>query len=936
MAAPASDGAATTLVTNLLRRRWTLASHGLSRPPTVPRLYRVNRIKNSLSSAFLVCFLLVLMTLAAFWPVRHCEFVAYDDQEYVTENPHVRDGLTREGIAWAFRSAQFANWHPLTWLSHMLDCQLYGLKPQGHHVTNLILHLANTLLLFLVLRRTTGAVWRSAFVAALFALHPLRVESVAWVAERKDVLSTLFFMLTLWAHVKHVSGVRVQGSGPECGFVSRVTRHLSRYYWLALFFFALGLMSKPMLVTMPFVLLLLDYWPLQRLQFASRWTSSNRQSAIGNPQSSSPRRLSPVTCHLSLLLEKLPFFLLSAGFSAVAFLAQRSAGAVAPTSGFPLHLRVANALVSYCRYLGKTFWPDNLAVFYPHPGTWPLWQVIAAGTFLAMVSVLVLRSAQQRPYLLVGWYWFVGMLIPVIGLVQVGMQSMADRYTYLPLIGVFIMVSWFAADWTALTPRRTWAVWPIAIGLLLACSGLTQRQVLHWQNTERLFEHALRATRNNDVAHNGLGVIRYRQKKTGEAIAHLKDAVRLRPGYAEAHNNLGGILVEQGRIDDGITHLSRALEINPDYASAHNNLGLALTKLGKTAEAATHFAVALKLQPNQSDAHNNLGSAAFDEGRLDDALAHFRLAVQGGPESFEARLNLAMTLAALGRTDEAIAECEAALRLKPDSPVAHNKLGNILLAQGKLEAAGWHFRAALQAKPDYADAHNNLGLMLARQNKLNEAIAQYRQALRCDSNHVVAHNNLGLALAGQGHLEEAVKHFGEVVRLKPGQAQAHNDLAIALARQGKFADALAHFNLALKHGADPAQAQNNMGMTCSALGKIEAAIEHYQEAIRLRPDAVEPLNNLAWLLATQPEARYRNGSEAVALAERAVELTKRQHAGKLDTLAAAYAEAGRFSEAEKTALQAMAVARAAEENDLAPQIETRLKGYQNRRPWHEP
>lgn len=862
-----------------------------------------------------MCIVLVILTVAAFWPAQYCEFVDYDDQEYVTDNRHVRNSFTREGIAWAFRSAEFANWHPLTWLSHMLDCQLYGLKPQGHHVSNLLLHLANTLLLFLVFGWTTGALWRSAFVAALFAIHPLRVESVVWVAERKDVLSTFFFMLTLWAYARFTRKSEAGNPGSEIQPPTSDLRPLTYgFYWLALLFFTLGLMCKPMLVTLPCVLLLLDYWPLKRLRLADV-----------NPQFSLFRRL---------LLEKIPFFVLSAVFSAIAFLAQHGAGAVAPVSGFPFHLRLANALISYCRYLGKTFWPDNLAVFYPHPGTWPAWQVIGAGVLLVAVSALVLRWLRQRPYLLVGWLLFVGMLVPVIGLVQVGMQSMADRYTYVPLIGIFLMLTWFAADWVGAAPRRAWLAWPGAIGVLVACFVLTQRQVEHWQNTERLFEHALRVTQNNDVAHNSLGVIRYRQGKLEPALVHLRNAVRLRPGYAEAHNNLGAVLSQQGKLEEALVHLRRALEINPKSASAHNNLGLALTKLGKTAEAATHFQAALDIDPAQSDAHNNLGSAAFDEGNYDEALAHFRAAVQSSQEALEARQNLAMTLIKLERPEEAIVEYETALRLKPDLPVVHNKLGSILLGQGNLETAGAHFRAALQVKPDYADAHNNLGLLLARQNKLEEAIAQYRQALRCDSNHVVAHNNLGRALAGQGHLAEAAKQFSEVVRLQPTQAQAHNDLAIALAQQGKFADALVHFELALKHGADPIQAQNNMGRACSALGDFPAAIAHYREAIRLRPDAVEPLNNLAWLLATQSDARYRNGREAVTLAERAVEMTKRQDAGKLDTLAATYAEAGQFAEAEATVRQAIAIARG--QNQPTGEFEARLKAYQSRKPWREP
>jgi len=802
----------------------------------------------------------------------------------------------------------------------MLDCQLYGLNPPGHHLTNLLLHAANTLLLFVVLRGATGALWRSAFVAALFAVHPLHVESVAWVAERKDVLSTLFFMLTLWTYVRYAQqkGERRTKEGAEqCdGAFSFLN---SPAYWLALLFFTLGLMSKAMLVTGPLVLLLLDYWPLQRFPLRlGFWNTRCTHSAS------------------RLILEKLPFLLPSGVCSVVAFVAQRGAGAVATASGFHFVDRVESALISYCRYLGKMFWPANLSVFYPHPGTWPLWQGIGSGVFLLAVSFFVVRYVRQRPYLLVGWLWFLGMLVPVIGVVQVGMQSIADRYTYVPLVGVFIMLTWLTADLTARLPRRAVVLWPAAIVALLVCFIGTRWQLRHWQNTEQLFEHALSVTTNNDVALNALGVVRSHQGKIDEAIAHFRAVLGFRPNHVEALNNLGGELSEQGKLDEALACLKRVIELDPSHASTYNNMGVILTRQGKPAEAVANFQTALRLNPNLPGAHNNLGMAAFDQGKLTEAESHFRAALGTRPDFADAHRNLAMTLAAMGKTDAAVAEYKETLRLKPDLPVVHNKLGSLLLKCGKLEDAKDQFLEAVRLKPDYADAHSNLGLILARQNKLDEAIIQYRVALRCESNHVVAHNNLGLALARQGQLAEAVKHLSEVVRLKPDQAQAHKDLAIALAEQGKFTQALTHFELALKHGADPVEARNNLGRVCVALGRVEAAMGYYREAIRLKPDAVEPLNNLAWLLATHPEARFRNGKEAVKLAERAVELTNRQDAGKLDTLAAAYAEAGRFAEAEATVRQAIALAREAGKTELASEFEGQLKVYRSRKPWREP
>ena len=601
-----------------------------------------------------ICLLLAAVTLAAFWPVAKCDFIDFDDPEYVTENEQVARGLSWNGVLWAFQTGHAANWHPLTWLSHMLDVQLFGLNPMGHHLTNLVFHIANTLLLFLVLKRMTGALWRSAFVAGLFALHPLHVESVAWVSERKDVLSGFFFMLTLWAYVRYaeearvsslkskgaesVSSVEGQSSRTETSAVRtgnpessiqdrthRISNHAGRYYALTLVLFALGLMSKPMLVTLPFVLLLLDYWPLRRLQLSG-----------SAPRSPLPR----------LILEKLPFFTLAAASSALTFLVQTRAGAVGPLAGFSLMQRIANATVAYTSYLAKTLWPARLAVFYPLPASLPAIDVTVACAVLLLVMVWVIASARRSPHLIVGWLWFVVMLVPVIGLVKVGMQQMADRYTYLPLVGVFVAVVWEISDRLSASPLRLPVLGAAAGAALLACVLATGTQLNHWRDSERLFRHALGATQDNYLAHNNLGFALFTRGEIDEAIRHYETALRINPLYEDAHSNLGRALSERGKYDEAAAHFETTLRLRPDDVKAHNNLGNVLALQGKHEQAVIHFAEAVRPNPDHANAHNNLALSYGRLGRTGQAIAHYREALRSQPDFVAALNNLAWTLAA--------------------------------------------------------------------------------------------------------------------------------------------------------------------------------------------------------------------------------------------------------------------------------------------------
>jgi len=591
---------------------------------------------NRNQSIAVVCLVLIVVTAALYWPMLHHDFINFDDDEYITDNAHVTAGLTWPGVAWAFRSGDSANWHPLTWISHMLDCQLYGLRPGGHHATNLIFHIANTLLLFFWLNQLTGAVWRSGFVAALFAWHPMHVESVAWASERKDVLSAFFGLLTLIAYTSYarrVAGDKWQVARPN-STLSRVTRHVSPYYWLALFFFACGLMSKPMVVTLPFVLLLLDFWPL------GRWSRvegrESRETATLNPRLSAPGRL---------VLEKLPFFVLAAAASVVTYFVQTAGRTLWSAAALPLSSRIANVLWAYERYISKLFWPADLVIVYPYPLHWPAGVVVGAAIFLVLWSALFIWRLRQNPYLFVGWFWFLGMLVPVIGLVQVGSQSMADRYTYLPAIGLFILVAWTLYDWIQAHPARQPLVVAMAIAALTGCLAVTRVQLGYWQNSLTLFEHAVKTTPDNFVALTCLGETLEKLNLQTNALMFCSEAVNLQPNSPVAQYNLGMCLLQNGRPDDALAHLQAAAQLSPRNPDIQYNLGVFLLLHGRPAEAADCFAAALRERPDFAGAQNRLAQALLQQHRPKDAAAHFREALRLKPDFVDALNRLAWLLA---------------------------------------------------------------------------------------------------------------------------------------------------------------------------------------------------------------------------------------------------------------------------------------------------
>jgi len=556
-----------------------------------------------------ICLLLVMVSTLIYFQLNGFEFVTYDDELYITKNPYIKAGFTRESIVWAFTSGYAANWHPLTWLSHILDIELYGLNPMGHHWTNLQIHMINCILLFLFLQWISGAIWRSAFVAALFAVHPLHVESVAWVAERKDILCAFFWILSMLAYV---------------GYVRRPNK---TRYLLLLILFTLGLMSKPMIVTLPFALLLLDFWPLNRYQSIIQERKINISQAL-----------------LTLVQEKIPLFLLSTVSSFITFWVQHHAGAVASITSIPLEARAANAIVSYTSYIWKMIWPLNLAVLYPlrewHPG-----QVIMSGLLLSILIILAIWSRRRFPYFFVGWFWYLGTMIPVIGLVQVGVQRMADRYTYIPLIGLFIIVAWGMADISAKWSQRKNIRSLFAGIVLIFLVIIAWMQAGTWKNGISLFSRAIKVTQNNYIAYCGLGQALERHGKYNEAVRYYLKALQINPNYAQAHFELGVTLKVQGNLTEALMHYFEALRIKPNYAKVHNNIGVILSNQGKSKEAINHYQRAIQISPNYAAAYYNLGIIFAKHGRVMEAIPNYQKALQFNFNMTQALYQLSWILA---------------------------------------------------------------------------------------------------------------------------------------------------------------------------------------------------------------------------------------------------------------------------------------------------
>jgi tetratricopeptide (TPR) repeat protein len=697
-----------------------------------------------------LCVGLALVTAVAFFPALKNNFVNFDDNTYVYENPKVAAGLTRRGITWAFTHFHSSNWHPLTWLSHMLDCQLYGLNAGGHHFTSVLLHAVVAILLFIVLQEMTGAVWRSVFVAAVFAIHPLRVESVAWISERKDILSGLFFVLTLAAYVKHARA-------PSLG-----------RYLVVVLLYAFGLMCKPMLVSLPLVLLLLDYWPLRRFT-----------------EPSSTRRL---------FIEKLPLIGLAAMSCLVTLFAQRLTAV--STNHIPLAWRVGNAAVACMIYIVQMVWPLHLAPFYPHPADGqfapgvinqlPAWQIVLAIVAIIGISIAAVLRRRERPYAFTGWFWYLVMLGPVIGIVQVGVQAHADRYTYLPQIGLYVLVSWSVAhlivSWRASRIILTAA----AAILLMGLTWIARAQVRYWHDSETLWKHSLAVTEDNDFPHYGLGDVYFARGELDKAIAEFRLALDLRPNSPYAHNDIGLVLTKMGRPDEAVDHFNAAIRILPILPTAHYNLGNALLQKGQTSGAIKEFEQQLALQPDDAAAHCDLATALVHQGQFGQAIAQYQKAIELRPDYADAYYNLGNCYLQQGDPEKAIKQYEQALKLSPRLVEARNNLATILSQKGEIERAISEWEEAIRVQPDNIDALNNLTWVLAMPRDGGSGNGAKALSLAHSLQELAGNNNpktlrtIAAAYAANDKFAEALEAAERGARL----ARERGDSALAEALEG--------------------------------------------------------------------------------------------------------------------------------------------------------
>ncbi len=701
---------------------------------------------------FIIALALALLTVFAFARVVDLQFLNYDDPGYVTRNAHVRAGLTWNTVAWSFTTFEQGNYHPVTWLSHALDCTLFGLNPAYHHAMNLVYHTASVVLLFLLFFRMTGALWRSAFVAAVFAIHPLHVESVAWVAERKDVLSGLFFMLVLHAYLSY-------RENPV--FLRAV---------LLLVLFALGLLAKPMLVTLPFVILLLEWWPL-----------NGGEPVRADNMLSRGRKI-------------LPMFALSAISSVLTFIVQRAGGSMAFAAEVGTGDRLLNALVSYVRYLRDTLVPVDLAIFYPYPaGGTPMLPVILSGVLIVGVSVLVWRYRARSPYLMTGWLWYAGMLVPVVGLIQVGMQERADRYMYIPIIGLAIMAAWGTPALLRNLPRRKYILGAAAALLVGGMVIGTRAQTQYWKDSTSVFGHALAVTKDNHIAHNNLGALLEDSGRHAEALAHLREAVRLRPDEVLIRRNLARTLVSLGRRAEALKEYEWILARIPPDPELYARMGDLLADEGRTDEAAADYRQALLLDPAHGAVRYKLAELYLRASQLQLAQQVIQEAMRQAPQASWPHDLRGVIEAKLGRTDEALAAFRRSLELDSTNGEAYNDLGTLYDRMGRPDDALAMFTDAVRWSPQLATAQFNLATSLAVHRRYGEAEAHWLKSLEIDSTSLDAHLNLGRLYMMQGRIADALLQYRHSVKIDSANVQAHYNIALIFEREGRFADALEEF-----------------------------------------------------------------------------------------------------------------------------------------------
>ena len=882
---------------------------------------------------------LVLVTLAIYLPVINNDFVAYDDPGYVTENLVVRRGLTWSGLLWAFQNVNQANWHPVTWLSHMLDCTLFGLNPVGHHVVSVLGHAVNAVLLFRLWWRMTGALGLSALVAALFAWHPLHVESVAWVSERKDILSTGFGLLAMLFYHRYVTE-RHRGS-----------------YWIAAGMFALSLMSKPMLVTLPFVLLLLDYWPLERLSWDLSRTAASGPSPVAGPES--------VTI-LNAVREKIPFFALSLACSVVTMWAQRQGGAVTSVEALSLPVRLTNVVISYAGYLGQMLWPKDLIVIYVFNFNPPAAHFWVALIVLVGISGLVVRFP-DRKYLLTGWCFYLGTLVPVIGLVQAGLQAHADRYTYVPLMGIFVMLAWGSRE---IFSRLRCPV-PVAAAfwgvLVLVCCPLTWLQAERWKNSETLFSHALVREPGNTVALEQLVDLSLRAGDFPKAMHHLQkyrqvarvsepSAVFLaktlselnRPGeamatidaYLAATNAMtGGLRMARGAIAESAGDKARAyaeyqqaMEFkNTRFAAALRLASLkAEDRTGTEAEA--DYRKLLAEDPGNPSALLGLAGLASDAGRSEEAQKLLRQASVFPPHTPTEFGQVAAVQAKLGRRAEAEANYLRAIELDRWDYNLHFNLGNFYARNGVFTNAIRYLGRAAELKPTIPGARNNLAVALASVGRFQEAANQYREAIKLTPGEADPYYGLARVLEIQTNYAGAVSYYQQALQLKPNLVEARLGLAMVLSQAGQWSNALPQWELVLQASPESGVGHYQLGLVLLNLRRTAEALPHLERAVALRPRDRLAAGTLARVLATAADGALRNGARAVALAEAICQPREQTPPALLEILAAAYAESGAFAQARATVELALQAARADKEVALADRLQEQLARYQAGRP----
>lgn len=841
----------------------------------------------------LIYIVLVLVTFIAYEPLRHNDFVDYDDDIYVTNNPTVQSGLNLKSLIWAFSRPHIANWHPLTLLSHMMDCQLFGLNPFWHHLTSLFFHIANTLLLFWIFNKMTGLVWPSAFTAAAFALHPLHVESVAWVAERKDVLSGFFWMLTIVAYIRYTEH-----------------RCVGRYLFV-FFAFGLGLMAKSMVVTLPFVLLLLDYWPLDRL----RWERQNIRR---------------------LITEKIPLFILTLFSGIIAFISQHGARTSELLVDVSLSGRISNAIISYLTYILKTFYPTRLAVLYPHPGNnISAYRIIVALIILVVISTGVIYMVRRCRYLVVGWLWYLGTLVPVIGFVQIGLQAMADRYTYLPSIGLFIMVAWGGTELLAKWRYRRLGFAIVAGLALVGMLVCTRLQLRHWRNSETLFKHAISVTENNFTMHYNYGKILSDMNRFEEALVHFNQTLQINPRDYDARNNKGLALLDLKKYDEASLCFKDALTLRPGHYETILNMGLVMARQGKFNQAVKHFNTVLEMKPYWPRVHYNLGLALTQIGRLDDAFRHLTKAlyIEFGLENTDDKQLLGYD--PYTEIDKIIEYDGKPLKGKLNYATANYLLGEAMFQNDRTKDALKCWSLVSLLDPDNHKVHNSLGEAFYKLGKNELAVEEWNEAISLNPNDAKSHFNLGQVFAEQDKIDEALEHFNEALRIKPRWPDARYNLGNIYYRQGRFDLSIKQYAEALRFQSDLLEARLGLARSFIKMGKTKAAVENYYQILKREPERIEVLNDLAWILAVTEDADVRNPIDSVKFAQKACDLTKYEQPEKLDTLAAAYAAAGNFTQAVRTAQKALELTQSSRQEKLAEQIQNRLQLYRGGKPYSE-